>query len=130
MLRVAEMITTHYGLPLFNTQLRLTQQLLVSRYTSAACEWGSVVRRYDAAGSPPPEGVDVEVTPASADDEFAAWLANMDIGEGENEQSVQCWHPSLGPHRTYLYRCVNCGNPSAVLRKCSGCGKVRYCDSE
>ncbi|CAA7261160.1 unnamed protein product [Cyclocybe aegerita] len=27
-----------------------------------------------------------------------------------------------------MYRCSWCGNPSALLRKCRGCSKARYCD--
>jgi hypothetical protein len=123
------MLVEHYGLPLFNTQVRLAQQLLVARYTPAARAWGAIVARYDAARAPPADGADA-AGPGPADDEFAAWLARMDVGEHGEQEPVQCWHPSLGPHRTYLYRCANCGNPSAVLRKCGRCDKARYCDAE
>ena len=34
-------------------------------------------------------------------------------------------HPRVNPNTVELYRCTWCKNPSAALRKCSGCGKTR-----
>jgi hypothetical protein len=121
MLRIVEMLAQHYGFPLFNTQVRLAQQLLVSRYTPAAREWGAVVARYDGLITPSADGADTE-GPTPADDEFAAWLSKIDGGAAQ-----EAWHP---PHRKQMYRCANCGNPSAVLRKCGRCNTARYCDAE
>jgi hypothetical protein len=34
-------------------------------------------------------------------------------------------HPKVNPNVVELYRCTWCKNPSAALKKCSGCAKAR-----
>ncbi|KAG2111771.1 hypothetical protein BD769DRAFT_1630248 [Suillus cothurnatus] len=107
------------------TQLRLTQQNIVKRYPTAVQEWKDLIARFDE--------VMMDERPISlekAEDDLAAWLDDLHIDQGEEDecQPQRCSHPRISPNTVALYRCSWCGNPSAALRKCSGCEKARYCD--
>ncbi|EIW77014.1 hypothetical protein CONPUDRAFT_129170 [Coniophora puteana RWD-64-598 SS2] len=155
-LRIAEEIGTITGTPPPKTQLRLTMQNILRLYAPAHKEWGKVVRRCDALS----EDVAAEEARAPLDEEkasgdFAAWLGELKLngdgsdGDGDGDGSGVDGHsdrfgayggggcrprphahPKVAPNRVALYRCSWCGNPSAVLRKCSGCEKARYCDQK
>ena len=63
------------------------------------------------------------------------WFATMTLEDGQKPQESECGHVEKGPAMSFidedvvaLYRCSYCRNPSASLKKCSGCGKVRYCN--
>lgn len=104
-----------------DTQVRMARVLILQQYTSAAKEWGAVIKRHDLLEQPAPVTVE---TPEAADD-LARWLVTLRVDEGEPEPEY-CSHPKLGSNwNTKLYRCSNCGNPSSVLRKCSRCSKTR-----
>ena len=53
----------------------------------------------------------------------------MKLEDGADEHAHPhphaCSHPKISMNNAALYRCTWCGNPSAVLRKCGGCGKTR-----
>ena len=46
---------------------------------------------------------------------------------GPSREDQENWRKldSILNENTQLYRCSWCTNPSAILRKCSGCGKAR-----
>ncbi|TFK49399.1 hypothetical protein OE88DRAFT_1662959 [Heliocybe sulcata] len=126
-LQLAEEFSAFYGYPIPNTVMRLTRQLLLSTYSSAAKEWGDVISRFDDENA----GYDgSELSKEKREDDLAAWLDNLHVDEGESESHPRgCSHPKVNVNSVSLYRCSWCGNPSAVLRKCSGCSKTRYCDA-
>ncbi|KAG0707957.1 hypothetical protein DFH29DRAFT_979573 [Suillus ampliporus] len=107
------------------TQLRLTQQNIVKHYPTAVREWKDLVARFDDETKD--EGT---ISLEKAEDDLAAWLDDLHLEQGEEDEAhpQRCSHPRVSPNTVALYRCSWCGNPSAALRKCSGCEKARYCD--
>ncbi|ESK96280.1 hypothetical protein Moror_7066 [Moniliophthora roreri MCA 2997] len=102
------------------TQLRLTQQTFVKNYRAAIAEWGDIVVNHQGFQDRPVE------PKTKTDDDLAAWLDDLKLENGEQEPS-RC-HPKVNTNHVALYQCSWCYNPSAVLRKCAGCGLTRYCD--
>ncbi|EEB89740.1 hypothetical protein MPER_12130, partial [Moniliophthora perniciosa FA553] len=102
------------------TQLRLTQQTFVKNYRAAIAEWGDIVANYQGFQDQPVE------PKTKTDDDLAAWLDDLKLDNGEQEPS-RC-HSKVNTNHVALYQCSWCFNPSAVLRKCAGCGLTRYCD--
>jgi len=101
------------------TELRLAQQTVISLYPTAVKEWNDVIASFDKLRTQP----EPEISPEKAEDDLAAWLDDMD---GEPEAHPEAFiHPVLNNNHVGLYRCSWCGNPSAILRKCSGCEKTR-----
>ena len=100
------------------TQLRLTQETFVKNYQSAIAEWGDIIENY--------QGFQEETVEPNAktDDDLAAWLDDMKLDDGEKEPT--CSHPKVNVNHVALYQCAWCYNPSAVLRKCAGCGLTRF----
>ncbi|KAG7097635.1 hypothetical protein E1B28_004967 [Marasmius oreades] len=109
------------GLPLPRTNLHLAQATVVNNFQAALEEWGDVVD--NMAGSGEPRMVDSD----KVEDDLSAWLDDLRLDNGEQEPRRA--HPKINANHVLLYHCSWCGNPSAVLRKCSGCGLTRYCDS-
>ncbi|KAG1741461.1 uncharacterized protein EDB91DRAFT_1130575 [Suillus paluster] len=107
------------------TQLRLTQQNIVKRYPTAVREWKDLVARFDEETKD-----EHTISLEKAEDDLAAWLDDLHLEQGETDETrpQRCSHPRVSPNTVALYRCSWCGNPSAALRKCSGCEKARYCD--
>lgn len=64
------------------------------------------------------------ISTENSEDDLAAWLEDMHMEDGQLEPE-HCLHPKINSNQVALYRCSWCGNPSAVLRKCSGCTKTR-----
>ncbi|KZT10285.1 uncharacterized protein LAESUDRAFT_721627 [Laetiporus sulphureus 93-53] len=126
---LADRFANFFGYPPKQTQMRLTRELIVSNYPAAMKSWGAVISRFDTMdlNTEP----DAHGTPSSDKvfDGLAAWLDDLHVDDGPAvEQQRHCVHPRVSPNSVSLYRCSYCGNPSAVLRKCGGCGKTRYCD--
>ncbi|EIW55597.1 uncharacterized protein TRAVEDRAFT_73443 [Trametes versicolor FP-101664 SS1] len=121
---------TTIGFTIKNTQMRLARVLILELYPKAVKEWGAFVVRFDELDS----GLDKQkpLSSTQADDDLAAWLDNLKLDDGTDEHGHAhphaCSHPKISMNNVALYRCSWCGNPSAVLRKCGGCGKTRYCD--
>ncbi|KAF5383157.1 hypothetical protein D9615_004964 [Tricholomella constricta] len=104
------------------TNLRLAQETVVRLYSAAVAEFGSVIEK---AAS------EERIKPVSAEkleDDLAAWLDDVHLHD-DHDHEPHGLHPKVNTNSVALYRCSFCGNPSAVLRKCSGCSKTRYCDS-
>ncbi|KAJ6461914.1 hypothetical protein C8R47DRAFT_1240577, partial [Mycena vitilis] len=97
----------------------LTQQIVVAAFSDAIDEWGDFIAANLAPGKPTPDAEKIE-------DGLAAWLDNVHI---DGERDAQRHPASFSNSQIELYRCSWCGNPSAVLRKCAGCSKTRYCDA-
>ncbi|KII91325.1 hypothetical protein PLICRDRAFT_38074 [Plicaturopsis crispa FD-325 SS-3] len=127
-LTTADEFSVLFGITPPNTQMRLAQQAVVKYYFPGTQEWGSIVERFDVLAAAKVE----PILPDKAENDLAAWLDEMHVDDGQDElaEPDDCNRSrTAGPDRVSLYRCSYCGNPSSVLRKCSGCGKTRYCDS-
>ena len=129
------------GFTIKRTQLRLARELVLSLYPKALAEWGPLIARFDELD----DRADVASTLPSAeqaDEDLAAWLEDVrldDEGEAngngnrnrngasdEETHARRCTHPKISMNSVALYRCAWCGNPSAMLRKCGGCGQTKY----
>ncbi|KAA1477621.1 hypothetical protein DENSPDRAFT_616560 [Dentipellis sp. KUC8613] len=113
--------------PISKTQMRLACMEVVNRMQNAWKEWEKIIPAY--------AHVRTEVTPAKAEDDLADWLEQVTLedpgmnGHDHHHRHGSVTHPSLNINDVELYRCSWCRNPSVVLKKCSGCGKTRYCDA-
>nr|VWP00492.1 Serine hydroxymethyltransferase (EC [Ganoderma boninense] len=111
------------------TQMRLAREMLLRLYPKAIDEWGAWIQRFDELDAHADRHKPISST--QADDDLAAWLENMKLEDGADDpMHRECTHPRISVNNVSLYRCSWCGNPSAVLRKCGGCGKTRYCDGQ
>ncbi|KAJ7931223.1 hypothetical protein B0H13DRAFT_2247669 [Mycena leptocephala] len=114
-LKIADDFSNWIGVPPPKTTLRLTQQTVVRRFSEAAEEWGEFMTSKVTLDQPLPAA-------DKAEDDLAAWLGDEHF-EGEDRPAT------FNDSHVELYRCSWCGNPSAILRKCAGCSKTRYCDA-
>ncbi|KAJ7150977.1 hypothetical protein C8R43DRAFT_1005813 [Mycena crocata] len=114
-LKIADDFSNWIGIPPPKTNMRLTQQTVVRIFADAAEEWGDFIATHSRPDPTP--------SPEKVEDDLAAWLGDMHLHDELDE------HATFNTSRVELYRCSWCGNPSAVLRKCSGCEKTRYCDA-
>ncbi|KAH6905836.1 hypothetical protein BKA70DRAFT_1107218 [Coprinopsis sp. MPI-PUGE-AT-0042] len=127
-----------------NTMHRRTYQTVVKLFKESMEKYGELFKRQAEerelpAVAPPSDKNTIE-------DDLAAWLDNLQLEEGEASDDENhgghdhCHRRDMNRHiheiaytkdpadRAALYRCSYCGNPSAGLKKCSGCEKARYCD--
>ncbi|KAI0371333.1 hypothetical protein BV20DRAFT_1035333 [Pilatotrama ljubarskyi] len=131
-LDISEQFMNTIGFTIKKTQMRLARQLILDLYPKAVKEWGAFIKRFDELDS----RLDKQrpLSSDEAEDELAAWLDNLKLEDGSelhaNIHPHACSHPKISMNNVALYRCSWCGNPSAVLRKCGGCGKTRYCDGQ
>ncbi|TFK71924.1 hypothetical protein BDN72DRAFT_837130 [Pluteus cervinus] len=123
-LKLADDVSTFIGVPPPKTNLRLAMQTIVQRFAEAIKEFGDIIAQ-KTAPKQAPEPINAE----KAGDDLAAWLENLRTDDGSEEPEMHFVHPNITMNHVGLYRCSWCSNPSAVLRKCSGCAKTRYCDS-
>ncbi|KAH9943556.1 hypothetical protein B0H21DRAFT_491468 [Amylocystis lapponica] len=117
------------GYPPKKTQIRLTRQMAVSSYATAVKDWSDVIKRFDKLSEPILEDELKPTATSRPEDDLAAWLENLEVSPEEEQLPKRYSHSRISTNSVALYHCSWCGNPSAVLRKCSGCGKTRYCDS-
>ncbi|KAI9068810.1 hypothetical protein FKP32DRAFT_1754236 [Trametes sanguinea] len=134
----------HMGYPISRTQLNLTRDLVLSYYTQGVREWGSFVHHFDDLDSQFQQDHANSPSEGAEEDDLAEWLEKIDLGSDEEGDGHSHGHAHAHAHGRHqaraapqaksgkndyeLYRCSWCRNPSAVLRKCSGCGNARYCD--
>ncbi|KAI5888609.1 uncharacterized protein SCHCODRAFT_02637205 [Schizophyllum commune H4-8] len=131
-LKTADEFSMAIGVVPPKSNLRLAQQAVLRHYPAAIEDWGHVIARTGNSAS------SCSVQPESAADDLAAWLDDMRLEEGETADAGDEHHHdhAHAEPREFkksdfeLYRCSYCRNPSAVLRKCGGCSKARYCDAE
>ena len=120
------------------TVLRLTQGTVRRLYKESTEKYASVFDRAAGGKSLP------EVEAEKGKDDLAAWLEDLHLDCEQDSEGVHIHkhgeaqakdelkeekmkhHPKVSANMVELYRCSHCGNPSAVLRKCSGCEKARY----
>ncbi|KAH7882394.1 hypothetical protein F5I97DRAFT_1816994 [Phlebopus sp. FC_14] len=125
-LKAADEFSRLFGIIPPKTQLRLTQEVILKHYTPGIKKWSTVVSRLDSTMDEEDHTISLE----NAEDQLTAWLEDIRLDNGDQEPLPErCSHPKITTNTVELYRCSWCGNPSAMLRKCGGCEKVRYCDS-
>ncbi|KAI0262815.1 hypothetical protein BC834DRAFT_890419 [Gloeopeniophorella convolvens] len=128
---IADDFARFLGYSIRHTQIRAARSTVLDRMSAAQQEWGALVRTM-ADGAPK-----AVPTPDAEEEALAAWLERMvteDVddagapGSREEEGSTHMQvHPRVTVNNVELYRCSWCGTPSAVLRRCGGCQKARYC---
>lgn len=123
-MEVAELAMRHLGRPISKTEGRLAAFTFYERLQQASKEWDEVTARIDDRNFPGDELDEDKV-----EDSLSQWLERFDMADVDSRGHVI--HEHRGIHATVnltevdLYRCSWCGNPSAILRKCRGCGKTR-----
>ncbi|KAH9848834.1 hypothetical protein C2E23DRAFT_409155 [Lenzites betulinus] len=141
-MKTAVEFMNHMGYPVARTQLNLARELILCLYTDAAREWGALVKRHDELEAIAMEACNCGPASAEPDDGLADWLEKLDMDDPDDEHGVYMREHGPGHKHSHnapkaknemasyeLYRCSWCGNPSAVLRKCGGCGTKKYCDA-
>ena len=122
-LKVVEELVIYFGGKVPKTQWRMAYDTLTNRTPLAAQEWSEQVESFTTA-SDSTNNVPLE----KAEHDLAAWLDTMHL---ENGDAIRVTHDHGTLHRAVdysrvaLYRCSWCRNPSAALKKCSGCEKAR-----
>jgi len=126
LLSIGEEAARHVGRSVMPTLRRLAIFTIIDHLPAAAKEWGEITERY--AETVKENDLDKD----KAGDSLAAWLEHVEIGDtnnvGESLHGSHYFNTTFRFDDVTLYRCSWCGNPSAILRKCKGCGKTRYCD--
>lgn len=138
-LKIAEEFARAMGMPPRETTFRLAQQLVLRTYRSAVEDWASVITRAESMRS---TACQCGQGPEESMDGLAEWLDGVHIESREGEARTAhgpaghaCGmpgheRPKMQMGDFELYRCSYCRNPSAVLRKCTGCATARYCDAQ
>lgn len=113
-------------------QLRLTRELLLDLFPKKCVEWFPMIERLDKID---PDGASYHHRPstaargdggvASTDNGLEAWLEGLRLEDDPDDGHAMCRHPKISLSKVALYRCSYCRNPSAKLKRCSGCGKTR-----
>ncbi|KAJ3904001.1 hypothetical protein F5879DRAFT_802552 [Lentinula edodes] len=122
-LKISEEISEHLRSPILYTQTYATQMLVVDLYAEAEKDWAAGIKLMDERLDeqiPPPD------FPKKAEDELTAWLNDMSLKKFTCSSAT----PKVNVKDLWYKQCSWCRNPSAVLRKCSGCESARYCDSQ
>lgn len=112
-----------------DTQLRLAQQDVLKYYKSAAKEWGPVISRFDTEAEQEEPNQEL-VLNRSVEDELADWLNKTKLDDDDEELERNYGHTNrslsaFGNDIVELYTCAHCSNPSASLKKCARCAKVK-----
>ncbi|KAH8116088.1 hypothetical protein DFH11DRAFT_1542860 [Phellopilus nigrolimitatus] len=151
-LKIAYELNAHFGRQISKTQTRLAWEMLLARTSHAAKQWDADISRICARmQSSDANGPSLGDAQEKAEDYLAAWLDEPSVGDDEDEGDVaarkeqvfghthrhgraHAHHRARAPEvpsksSTALYRCAWCNAPSAILKKCSGCEKARYCDA-
>ena len=122
--------------------MRLSCLAILDGIASASKHWSSTLSHFDFLTELDPDTSAPIISPDKdqAEDDLAAWLDNLDLDDegsprngskGQTKskpKAVRGCHtnPKIVPNSVELYRCSYCRNPSASLKKCSGCGNARY----
>ncbi|KAJ3855420.1 hypothetical protein EV368DRAFT_72312 [Lentinula lateritia] len=117
--------TRAFSQPIPNTQLRLAQAAIVEQYSAAVSEWEEVILRLNNSSTKQPEVLpDSEKVQNNLND----FLNDLQLHDESPAKRVAA-HPKVNLNSVLLYQCSWCKNPSAMLKKCSGCSQTRYCDA-
>lgn len=127
---------------------RLVQEAVRKHFAEATGKYAQLFERAaEALTNPTPSPVEV----GKGRDDLAAWLDNLHLdcdegcsgSHGNNKDHRRDpdvngeWkagsgsekyvaNPKISGNMVALHRCSRCGNPSAMLKKCSGCSSARW----
>ncbi|KAI0313900.1 hypothetical protein OF83DRAFT_491797 [Amylostereum chailletii] len=124
---LVEDIMNFLSRPISQTQMRLASMMYLEQLPAAWKEWDIVVKNYTQTPSN-------EVDKHKAEDNLTEWLSKVELedtdmsGRSSAHHHTHHPHPSINMNEVHLYRCSWCGNPSAMLKRCRGCQRARYCD--
>ncbi|KAF7980311.1 hypothetical protein HWV62_39106 [Athelia sp. TMB] len=99
------------------SEARLAQETITRLYSAASDTWGPTVAALDRSSSSIHTSAHRPVPASQAESELAKWL--------QDDEHDTCAHPQMSRGDVAMWRCSWCSNPSAALRKCSGCGITR-----
>ena len=119
-------------------------KVALRRISKASKEWGAVVARFDDLSKSDYDEASTQLPPIDAlmRTDLSYWIppnTNTDDMDGSDPEE-NMWRrierlglPRRGrhvsreivPNAVELYLCTFCLNPSATMKKCSGCGKAR-----
>lgn len=120
-LKFACQYAQYSGVPRRRTQLVIVLELILERYATVvkSPEWIPFIEHFGRLA----EEHHKDDTLEQSYDDLAKWIES---GEGQEERGTcGARPPPMNRGRVELYMCSYCRNPSAVLRKCGGCGKAR-----
>lgn len=121
--------------------MRLTQETVRRHFAESTTKYGTLFKKM--AEETPSRDIEME----KGRDDLAAWLQDLrlECDEGDcaghdhgtehthshgeqrpNVDSKYVSNPKISGNMVALHRCSYCGNPSAVLKKCSGCERSRF----
>ena len=122
-----------------NTGKRCVCMTILDRIAIASKTWSGVISRWDDLSESDVDRTTITPDTDMIENGLSTWLSNTKLGDDSNDESWplrgdKLKKPKPGrhtgrtivPNTVELYLCSFCYNPSAVLKKCSGCGKVRY----
>ena len=125
---------------------RLVQETVRKHFAEATGKYAQLFERAaELLSNPTPSPLEV----GKARDDLAAWLDNLHLdcdegcsgshphgslkdhrANGEQDASSPSEkyvaNPKISGNMVALHRCSRCGNPSAMLKKCSGCSNARW----
>ncbi|KAH6909543.1 hypothetical protein BKA70DRAFT_202802 [Coprinopsis sp. MPI-PUGE-AT-0042] len=125
-LKFADECSTFMGIVPPRTMLRKTQETAVNLLPEALKEFGPLFDR----GARNADSEKARLKEETFHDDLSAWLDNLTLEDDEEPipTEAEMGNVKVDIRQVSMYRCSHCGNPSAALRKCSGCAKTRYCD--
>jgi hypothetical protein len=124
-LKIADQFSNHVGISPPKTNCRLAQHTIVKLYPEAIKEWNDTILRFDSE-SHDVNAVAPSISSVKVEDDLANWLGKLESDDdGQETHPGHCTQTTINKDKVGLYRCSFCGNPSAILRKCGGCTKVR-----
>ncbi|KAF8582529.1 hypothetical protein K439DRAFT_142344 [Ramaria rubella] len=122
-----EMKAFIHSAPIAKTGFRLAREDILRYYASASVEWASVISRFE---NPPSETTSQAlIVSRSPAEELAEWLNGTSLDDESEEPRKYCVQSNVDQDGLELWKCSHCGNPSAMLKKCTRCAKARYCDA-
>ena len=115
----------YFGIRYPMTQHRRVQELIIGQYSEASQTLASTIGNYNRVLIHSSQAKHAFV--ADTDAALEAWLGDVEVGSDQTRPRLSnCLTPRVNFGSAELSQCAYCGMPSAILRKCSGCGKVTY----
>ncbi|KAJ7638186.1 hypothetical protein FB45DRAFT_1000618 [Roridomyces roridus] len=117
-------------------------ELIFARMPTAWGRWGSILSRTDSTGPRwrfgnrefRPAFSVADLKPVTEDpngEQFLAWLEKLDTATLEEQDSEILGDPDTARRsgEAGLHRCSACFSLNAVVKRCAGCRRTRYCNN-
>ncbi|EIM90756.1 uncharacterized protein STEHIDRAFT_127846 [Stereum hirsutum FP-91666 SS1] len=136
-LKLADEISIHLGMTIKENQLRKSHQAVLDRLDVAWRDWKDIMTKMPGDGTK--NHSSSKIKPDKAEADLNAWLNRGELQDPDAYSGAPEDYGTISGHEhtqakvnwsaMEMYRCSWCRNPSAVLKKCKGCGKATYCDA-